>query len=82
MNVDIDFLRESVAARRDVVKWLNERPYTGLSVKDVETLVNGFDYLAKIIKDLTGEDPTDYCNQQLEQPKMTITYGVDVDEST
>lgn len=82
MNVDVEFLREAVSARRDVVKWLNERPYTGLSVNDVDTLVQGFDYLAKIIKDLTGEDPTEYCHEQLEQPKMTITYGVDVDEST
>jgi len=82
MNVDLEFLREAVSARSDVVKWLNERPYTGLSVKDVDTLVQGFDYLAKIIKDLTGEDPTEKCHQQIEQPKITITYGVDVDEST
>ena len=81
MNIDVEFLRETVAARCDVVKWLNERPYTGLSVKDVETLVKGYDYLASIIRDVTGTDPTDFSHVQIEQPTMTITYG-DENESS
>lgn len=75
MNVDVEFLRKTVAARRDVVKWLNERPYTGLSVEDVDLVVQGYDYLARIIKDLTGEDPTEHTHVQIERPIMTITYG-------
>ena len=75
MNIDVEFLKETVDARRDVVKWLNERPYTGLSVTDVETLVKGYDYLASIVRDLTGTDPTDFNHVQVERPIMTITYG-------
>ena len=82
MNIDIEFLKKTVDARRDVVKWLNERPYTGLSVADVDLVVQGYDYLAKIIKDLTGDDPTDYDHVQIEQPKMTITFGEDINENT
>lgn len=75
MNIDVEFLRKTVAARRDVVKWLNERPYTGLSVTDVDLVIQGYDYLAKIIKELTGEDPTEPDHVQIERPIMTITYG-------
>lgn len=82
MNVDIEFLKKTVDARRDVVKWLNERPYTGLSVTDVDLVVQGYDYLVKIIRDITGEDLTDYTHVQIEQPTMTITYGEDTDETT
>lgn len=74
MNIDVEFLRKTVAARRDVVKWLNERPYTGLSVEDVDLVVQGYDYLARIIKDLTGEDPTEHNHVQIEQPTMTISF--------
>ena len=75
MNIDVEFLRETVAARGDVVKWLNERPYTGLSVTDVETLVRGYDYLASIIRDMTGTDPTNFDTTQIKQPTIKITYG-------
>ena len=80
MNIDVEFLRKTVDARRDVVKWLNERPYTGLSVLDVDLVVQGYDYLAKIIKDLTGEDPTEYSHIQIEQPTISLTF-LDGDEN-
>jgi hypothetical protein len=82
MNVDIEFLKKTVDARRDVVKWLNERPYTGLSVTDVDLVVQGYDYLVKIIRDLTGEDLTEHNHVQIEQPTMTITFGEDTNETT
>ena len=82
MNIDIEFLKKTVEARRDVVKWLNERPYTGLDVTDVDLVVQGYDYLAKIIKDLTGSDPTAYSSVQIQQPTMTIIYGEDENENT
>lgn len=66
MNIDVEFLRKTVAARSDVVKWLNGRPYTGLSVTDVDLVIQGYDYLARIIKDLTGEDPTELSHVQID----------------
>lgn len=59
MNIDVAFLRQTAEARRDVGKWLNERPNVGLDVTDVAMMVAGFDYLVKIIQDLTGEDVID-----------------------
>lgn len=56
MDIDEKFLRETVSARRDVGKWLNERPNRGLDVVDVATLCAGYDYLANIIRDITGQD--------------------------
>lgn len=56
MNIDIDFLRKTAAARHDVGEWLHNRPKIGLDVTDVATLCSGFDYLIDIIKDITGED--------------------------
>lgn len=76
MNIDIDFLRSTVEARRDVNKWLNERPYTGLDVTDVELLLRGYDYLAMIIKDLTGQNPVDNIALQLNKPTITWCDGV------
>jgi hypothetical protein len=81
MDIDVEFLKKTVDARRDVVKWLNERPYTGLSVLDVDLVVQGYDYLAKIIQELTGQDVTQYTHVQIEQPQITITYGEE-DESS
>lgn len=56
MYIDEKFLRDTVSARRDVGKWLNERPNRGLDVVDVATLCAGYDYLANIIRDITGQD--------------------------
>lgn len=81
MNIDLEFLKKTVDARRDVVKWLNERPYTGLSVSDVDLLVQGYDYLAKILRDVTGDDLTNYSTAHIEQPQMTITYGEENESS-
>lgn len=79
MDIDYDLLRKTVEARRDVGKWLTGRPYVGLSVLDVEMLVQGFDYLAEIIKDISGQNPVDMVSEQLEGPQMTITMGEDID---
>lgn len=79
MNIDLDFLRDTYNARVDIGKWLNERPKVGLDVTDIATLVDGYDYLLWVIKDITGEDLTP--NKQVEQSNITITYGVDIDES-
>lgn len=73
-NIDIEFLRQTAGARRDVGKWLNERPNVGLDVTDVATLVAGFDYLVDIIKQLTGEDLNDYMHQQIGESNMQITF--------
>ena len=74
MNVDLEFLRKTVNARQDIVRWLNERPNVGLNVTDIAALVDGYDYLAKIIKDLTGQDPVEEV-LKLEEPTINITYG-------
>lgn len=56
MDIDIEFLKKTVDARRDVGRWLTERPNVGLDVTDVATMVQGFDYLVEIIKNVTGTD--------------------------
>lgn len=73
MDVDYEFLKKTVDARRDIARWLNERPAVGLSVLDIALLVEGFDYLASIIKDLTGQNPVDLYPEQVSGPTMTIT---------
>lgn len=73
-NIDIDFLRQTANARRDVGKWLNERLNVGLDVTDVATLVAGFDYLVEIIKELTGEDLNNHMHQQIGESSMQITF--------
>lgn len=79
MNIDYEFLVKTVNARRDVGKWLNDRPYTGLDVTDVALLAEGYDYLARIIKDLTGSNPTEFVAQQVEKDgsaaTLTINFG-------
>ena len=73
MKVDIDFLMKSVHARNEVNKWLTNRPYTGLDVTDVASLVDGFDYLGKLLAELTGNDITKEA-EQLNQPTVQVTY--------
>ena len=74
MNIDIEFLMKTVAARNDVAKWLAERPYTGLDVTDVALLLDGYDYLGKLLADLTGTDIKNHTQEQLKQPTMNITF--------
>jgi hypothetical protein len=77
MNVDLDFLRETYNARLDIGKWLNERPKVGLDVTDIATLVDGYDYLIKIVKDITGEDLLQNVPTQVEDknsPSVQITF--------
>ena len=74
MNIDIEFLMKTVAARNDVAKWLAERPYTGLDVTDVALLLDGYDYLGKVLADLTGTDIKKHTQEQLKQPTMNITF--------
>ena len=76
MDINVEFLRETVNARRDVGKWLNERPNRGLDVTDVATLCAGYDYLVEIIKDITGED---LAAQQIEHNSMEVTF-LDLDQ--
>lgn len=73
-NIDIEILRQAANARRDVGKWLNERPNVGLDITDVAVLAAGFDYLVEIIKELTGEDLNDYTHQQIGESAMQITF--------
>lgn len=79
MNIDYEFLVKTVNARRDVGKWLSDRPYTGLDVTDVALLAEGYDYLARIITDLTGSNPTEIVAQQIEKDgsgaTLTINFG-------
>lgn len=70
MNIDLNFIRQTVEARRDVGKWLDGRPKVGLDVTDVATLCAGYDYLANIIRELTGSDPT----SESHHTSMQITY--------
>lgn len=80
MKVDVDFLLKTVAARNDVAKWLAERPYTGLDVTDVALLVDGYDYIGKILAEITGHDIVkEYQQQQLGQATVNVTY-LDGDE--
>lgn len=73
VNVDIKFLRETVEARWWVGKWLNERPNRGLDVTDVAKVCAGYDMLADIIRQLTGENITD-VTEQIGQNTMQITF--------
>lgn len=73
INIDMEFLRETVEARRWVGKWLNERPNRGLDVTDVATLCAGYDMLANIIRQLTGEDVMD-LNKQMEYNNVQVTF--------
>lgn len=74
MNVDVEFLLKTVAARNDVAKWLAERPYTGLDVTDVAMLVDGYDYIGRILAEITGRDIVkEYQQQQLNQPTIQIS---------
>lgn len=76
MNVDIEFLKKTANARYDVGNWLMNRPNIGLDVTDVATLVGGFDYLAYIIKQLTGKDVVSSSDHvEVYHPEITITYG-------
>lgn len=67
MNYDMEFLRKAVQARIDVGNWFENRPRVGLDVTDVELLMKGFDYLALILRDMTGED--------ISIPKQITTHG-------
>jgi hypothetical protein len=78
MDVQYEALKTIAESRRDVRKWLQERPYVGLSVVDVANLVEGIDYLASIIKQLTGENPMQQFIYEVEnEPTITITTGDD-----
>ena len=75
MKVDLEFLLKTVAARNDVAKWLAERPYTGLDVTDVALLVDGYDYIGKILAEITGHDIIkEYQQEQLNKPTVQVTY--------
>lgn len=71
MDIDIGFLKQAVNARLDVGDWLANRPKVGLDVTDVATLCDGFDYLARIIKDITGED---LVSQQVGHKSVEVTF--------
>lgn len=73
MKIDYEFLVKTVNARKDVGEWLRNRPYTGLDVTDVQLLADGFDYLAYLIKDLTGTDPTEFVVQQVDKDGREAT---------
>ena len=73
-DVDIDFLRRCANARQDVGAWIAKRPNVGLSVSDVILMVDGFDYMVSIIKDLTGKDVVQNTTQiQETKPNIEIT---------
>lgn len=57
----------------DVGNWFDNRPKVGLDVTDVELLMKGFDYLALILKDMTGNDIAH--PEQISQAKIQITLG-------
>ena len=66
MNIDVELLLRSVEARDRVVTWLLNRPNVGLDVTDVAMLCDGFDYLGKIIAEITGTDLNKYIVNKLE----------------
>ena len=72
-DIDLVFLRKAVQARLDVGNWFENRPRVGLDVTDVELLMRGFDYLAYLLKETTGEDIAQ--PEQLSQAKIQITFG-------
>ncbi len=74
MKVDLEFLVKSVEARNEVAKWLKNRPYTGLDVTDVAMLVDGYDYLGKILAEITGQDIPVYQQEQINKPTVQVTY--------
>ena len=80
MNIDYEFLVKTVNARRDVGAWLQNRPYTGLDVTDVELLAQGYDYLAYLIKDLTGNDPTEIVSKQVDREGTSATLQLNFGE--
>lgn len=74
MKVDVEFLVKSVQARNEVAKWLTNRPYTGLDVTDVATLVDGYDYLGKILAEITGQEIPTHQQEQISTPTVQVTY--------
>lgn len=72
LNVDVEFLMKSVSARNDVVNWLNERPYVGLDVTDVEQLARGFDYLGQLLAELTGTDLNELYQKSLTDTNLPL----------
>jgi hypothetical protein len=74
MKVDVEFLLRSVEARNEVAKWLTNRPYTGLDVTDVAMLVDGYDYLGKVLAEITGQDIPTFAQEQIDKPTVQVTY--------
>lgn len=69
MNVDVEFLLKTVHARNEVVNWLLNRPNVGLDVTDVAMLCDGYDYLGKILAQVTGKDLNELTKLQIEETK-------------
>ena len=50
LDIDINLLKTVARARIDVGNWLQNRPHVGLDVTDVALVLEGFDYLVDILK--------------------------------
>jgi hypothetical protein len=74
MNIDLDFLRKTAAARYHVGNWLENRPSVGLDVTDVSTMVAGFDYLIQIINDISGTNIKEFTKPEQLHSTMQITF--------
>ena len=66
MNIDVEFLLKSVHARNEIVNWLLNRPSVGLDVTDVAMLCDGFDYLGKVLAEVTGKDLKELTQLKIE----------------
>ena len=66
MDINMDLLLKSVHARNEIVNWLNNRPQVGLDVTDIAMLCNGFDYLGRLLAEVTGEDLKEFTQLKIE----------------
>ena len=66
MDINMDLLLRSVHARNEIVNWLNNRPQVGLDVTDIAMLCNGFDYLGRLLAEVTGEDLKEFTQLKIE----------------
>jgi len=66
MDINMDLLLRSVHARNEIVNWLNNRPQVGLDVTDIALLCDGFDYLGRVLAEVTGKDLKEFTQLKIE----------------
>lgn len=55
-DTDLRFLNKAARARVDVGDWLQNRPHVGLDITDVGLVIDGFDYMVRLLKQIAADD--------------------------